>query len=211
MGKPKKYEERLMEALAFDEDDLAANQAGEFSSRQVARLNREQFSTGLGGALVLVFGIIIVSLVMGAVNFALMTLPILVILIAISAFFLGLSAVIWLRSRKLYADLVDRWVAEIEGRVDLSVRAGQNAASYYLRVGDGEDSVRFTVKQRAFLAFKNGDPYRIYYARRSQRLLSAEWLRENDDNLLEAQDEAASEEPPSVETDTESGEAKLRR
>lgn len=211
MGKPKKYEERLMEALAFDEDDLAANQAGELSSRQVARLNREQLSTGLGGALVLVFGIVIVSLVMGTVNFALMTLPALVILIAISAFFLGLSAVIWSRSRKLYADLVDRWVAEIEGRVDLSVRAGQNAASYYLRVGDGEDSVRFTVKQRAFLAFKNGDPYRIYYARRSKRLLSAEWLRENDDNLLETPDIAASSEPKRAEADAEISEIKRQR
>ena len=40
MDKPKKYEEHLMDALGFDEGDLAANQAGEFSKRQTARLKR---------------------------------------------------------------------------------------------------------------------------------------------------------------------------
>lgn len=197
MGKPKKYEERLMEALAFDEDDLAANQAGEFSGRQIARLNRDRRSLALGVAIILLVGFFAMMLALGAVDFAFLTPAILVILVGMSATFIGLSAFIWARSARTSADLRENRAAEVEGRVDLSVRAGQNAASYYLRVGDK----RFTVKQKAFLAFKNGDPYRIYYAPRSKRILSVEWLRENDDNLLEAPDTAASGEPERGEAD----------
>ncbi len=42
MDKPKKYEERLMAALGFDEDDLDANQSGHFSAGQHVRLTAEQ-------------------------------------------------------------------------------------------------------------------------------------------------------------------------
>ncbi len=38
MGKPKKYEEHLMDALGFDEDDLAANQSGALTQRQMLTL-----------------------------------------------------------------------------------------------------------------------------------------------------------------------------
>jgi hypothetical protein len=36
----------------------------------------------------------------------------------------------------------------------------------------------FAINKPIFLAFKNGDPYRIYYAPHSKTLLSAEWLRD---------------------------------
>lgn len=210
-NKPKKYEERLMSAFAFDDDDLEANAAGKLTRRQIARLNREQLSYGLGGAFVLLLGIVTVTFVAGAVNFAMMTLPVLVILIAVIAFFMGLSGWIWLRSRRLSADLLNLWVAEIEGRIELSVRAAQNAATYYLRIGDGEDSVRFTVKQAAFLALKNGDPYHIYYTRHSKRILSVEWLRENDDNLLPVTESVTNGETDEAKTDAASNELQARR
>ena len=42
MEKPKKYEDRLMAALDFDEDDLDANQAGHFSAAQRAQFAAKQ-------------------------------------------------------------------------------------------------------------------------------------------------------------------------
>ena len=207
MGKPKKYEERLMDAFAFDEDDLEANQAGAFSRQQIARLNRDRRAQALGGMFILLAGIIALALGFGAVDFAFLTPALVVILVGMSALFLGLPAAIWLRAAKATADLRENRVAEAEGRVDLSVRAVQNAASYYLRIGD----MRFGVKQAAFLAMKNGDPYRIYYARRSKRILSVEWLRENDDNLLPVTDFVTSGESDDVEADAKIGKLDLRR
>lgn len=202
MEKPKKYEDRLMEALAFDEGDVEANRAGYFSEAQKARLNRDRRSQALGEMFLLVLSLVGIVLVLGAVNLAYLTPPILAVLVGIGAFFLGLAALIWARSSRTRADLRENRVAEAEGRVDLVVNSGQYAANYFLRVGD----IRFTVKQNAFLAFKNGDPYRIYYTPRSKRILSVEWLRENDDNLLEALPDSASiAEPDAVEAAFEPG------
>lgn len=82
-------------------------------------------------------------------------------------------------------------VALAEGRVDLSLNALQNTAEYFLRV----ENMRFTIKQNAFLTFKNGDPYRIYYAPHSKKILSVEWLRE-DDNLIDERERARLQDAP---------------
>ncbi|MBK8029121.1 MAG: hypothetical protein IPK17_06325 [Chloroflexi bacterium] len=52
------------------------------------------------------------------------------------------------------------------------------------------DGRKFKVQHDGFLAFKNGDPYRLYYTPHSHTILSAEWLRD-DDPFVERGDDAA--------------------
>ena len=83
------------------------------------------------------------------------------------------------KSRWLIEDLRENRILAAEGRVDLSI---QGDYDYFLLV----EKQRFRLRKKdTFLTFKNGDPYRIYYTPRSRQILSVEWLRENDDNLLD--------------------------
>lgn len=181
--KPKKYEDRLMDVFSFDEDDLDANQAGQFSRRQLDRLNSRRNSARYGGALLGLLGLMTIAIVLPAIAAAdglsagILGTPLLIGIILAGIWF-GLAA----RARKLTADLHENRAAEIEGRVELVVGGGRYA-SYSLRV----DKLRFPLKQKAFLAFKNGDPYRIYYAPHSKKILSVEWLRENDNPFIAAE------------------------
>ncbi|MFW5691138.1 MAG: hypothetical protein ACOCXZ_01445 [Chloroflexota bacterium] len=90
-------------------------------------------------------------------------------------------------------DLRAGQVAVIEGRIEQNPSSAyMNAIRRYhygLRV-IGREGVRDfdAVGQRVFLAFKNGEPYRIYYAPRSGMLLGADWLRGTDDVFLPADD-----------------------
>ncbi|MFN8565797.1 MAG: hypothetical protein U0703_30125, partial [Anaerolineae bacterium] len=133
------------------------------------------------------------------------TLPVLLVLLPIfGALFLTYA----IRAYRLRSDVNEDQVMSTEGRVDLSMRGrSSNNVECTIRVGD----MRFRVKQQVFLAMKNGDPYRLYFSRRSKRLLSAEWLRENDDNLLEMPDATASGEPERMEADAEISEMKRQR
>ena len=180
MQKAKKYEERLMETFDFSEDDLDVNRMGQLSRRQAVRLNKQRQTQVLGATGILIVGIFTVLVIFGVVSAARMTYQALSTLAGLSLFFLLPSWIIWSRASKLINDLQRNRVAIIEGLVDLSVQ-GVQTANYLLHVGD----TSFTVKQKMFLAFKNGDPYRIYYTPHSQQILSVEWLRENDDNLLD--------------------------
>lgn len=60
--------------------------------------------------------------------------------------------------------------ASIEGRINLNI----NGRRFSIAL----DNQRFDLKQEAFLAFKNDDPYRLYFTPRTKILLSAEWLRD---------------------------------
>lgn len=175
--KVKKYEDRIMDVFAFDEDDFNANQAGHLSRRQISSLksarNRSVTTFALLSVLLGFLAIVIV-----AAGFQ--TVGILPPLLAGFLTVLAMYAVFGRNAQSLLKDMNENRVAVVEGRVDLSLNALQNTAEYFLRV----ENMRFTIKQNAFLTFKNGDPYRIYYAPRSKRILSVEWLRE-DDNLVD--------------------------
>ncbi len=62
----------------------------------------------------------------------------------------------------------------VQGHVDLDIRGGRNSVVYRLIIS-GE---YFQVDKAVFLAFKNDEPYAVYFAPHSHKLLSAEWLRE---------------------------------
>lgn len=172
--KPKKYEERLMDIFAFDEDDLDANEAGQLSPAQGAQLQRARNTALSTFALMWLLCGVLAAIVVVLGLRAPGLLPAVMAALLLTA---GVSFAFSI-SRKLSADLRDRRVLAAEGRITLSMLG---ASDYFL----GVEQMKFRLnKQETFLAFKNGDPYRIYYAPRSQRILAVKWLRENDDNLL---------------------------
>ncbi len=181
MQKTKKYEERLMDVLHYDDDDLEANRAGRMTQRQIKRLNQDRILLMLLWLIPALLGVGALSLSCMVV-FAVSTQHMDTLLFLL---IIGFGVIIWLtlyfgaKSKRLVADLREQRVEEVEGRIDLSLQYGRNNIAYAVQV----DDERFALKKPVFFAFKNGDPYRIYYAPHSKRILSVEWLRD-DDNLL---------------------------
>lgn len=164
----KKHEDVLMNALDFDADDLEANERGEFSPAQIKRLNRgwlgTRTMTGVTSAFVLAIPVMYAFLRGAATPLIGITLVILLVLVAVD------RVKSWQMQRDLQAG-----IAQAEGRIELDMRYGQNSANYYARI----DGKKFRIKKATFLAFKNGDPYRLYYTPYSNMILSAAWLRED--------------------------------
>jgi hypothetical protein len=77
----------------------------------------------------------------------------------------------WRRYEKAFSASVE----SIEGIVELDIRQSfrTNQQQFVVTIG----SMEFKVGTDVFLAFKNREPYRIYYAPGSNTILSAEWLR----------------------------------
>ncbi len=96
----------------------------------------------------------------------------------------ALYAFCWFKRADYQSDLDERIVYATEGRIRLVLDEERNNARYLVSVG----SLTFVVGKQTFLAFKNGDPYRIYYAPNSKRIVAAEWLRGEDNLLLDDDD-----------------------
>lgn len=173
--KPKKYEERLMIAFAFDEDDLEANRSGYLSQDQFIRLKKSQNGTLLTLAIVS-----FVTLILFPVFFA-WSLNVAIALLALVAA-LGIVGFVYaLNIHNLRNDLRENEVCSAEGRIEISDKHEQNGIKYFLRV----DKRRFSIKKEKYFALKNGDPYRIYYTPHTKRITSVEWLREGNDDFME--------------------------
>ena len=175
-SKLKKYEDVLMTAIRFDEDDLAANASGTFSAGQLlAFKNRRAAQTSV----VTLLGVIIaLIMLLVAVNVA----NVLLLLLILAVFFIGFALLIGgIPTLQITRDL-QQGVRAVEGRVELDMTSSQNGTFYVMKV----EGKKFKVMKPTFLAFKNGDPYRIYYAPYTDTILSVEWLR--DDNPFEAAD-----------------------
>ncbi|MBN8638752.1 MAG: hypothetical protein J0M07_25785 [Anaerolineae bacterium] len=165
--KIKKYEEVLMAALDFDEDDLAANERGSYSERQIATLHHQR-SRQLRRT-VLMCAVVIVMAAFVAFVWPLAAIPmlLLVLLFLLMATLNGGQAL-----RRLARDVRDS-VAAVEGRIELDARSAENGGDYFVQM----DAYKFKVQREAFFAFKNRDPYRLYYAPNTKTILSVEWLR----------------------------------
>ncbi len=180
--KLKKYEEVLAAALKFTDDDLAMNAAGRLSPAQAAMLQRRRtVGAILIGGLCATVGFF---LLIGTVGATASLGPILLAMLVFLAFALAVGAIPAVRiSRDL-----QQGVKVAEGRVALDMTPAQNSATYKVQI----DGQKFKVQKRAFLAFKNGDPYRIYYAPNTKTILSAEWLRD-DNPFIETDEEMSSD------------------
>ena len=179
-----KPDELLMDSIGFDEDDLAANRAGKLGPNQAARLKRLQQNARISGVAangvgtLLMLGGLILTIIgfLGAIG-----------LVIVGLMFLAVGMQLFMRNglwtlRAARAQLLDSQmnaVERIEGRVSLDVQArngfmGSSSSEYTVRL-EGRD---WSVTREVFLAFKNGDPYALYYGPRSGVVLAAEWLRE---------------------------------
>lgn len=184
----RKPDELLMDAFGFDEDDLAANRAGKLSARQRANLEavyRDTRHTKLYRSLV---GILITTVILtGILLFPQGFNDLLSIVQAFSIIgllALGVAAFAVRNSLRkanpLFDDLKDGLVKPVEGRVQLDVVPPlQTSRTFkppplYLAIEDQG----WRIDRDTFLAFKNGDPYAIYYAPHSRTILSVEWLRD---------------------------------
>lgn len=154
----------LMQALNFNEDDLAANREGRLSKAQRNLLYSHQNVQNTWILLSFLTGcpLMLVLLLAASRLGALILVPVMVIGLAVATWF-------FLSQRQRFArDLADA-VHVLEGPVQLDVIS---ESTYIVAIGDQE----LSVKKAAFLAFKNGDPYRIYYAPHSKTVLSVEWM-----------------------------------
>ena len=164
----KKPANLLADALDFDDDDLYANYNGHLSARQRARLRRGRTKS---------FAVFIVFL--GLIGlFAYIAIatstPIFVLGATTMYVFLPFWAVTrrleipvfgWVKASQI---LRDGLIGVVEGPVRLDI----HKKKYKLQI----EFERFVIKKTAFLAFKNSDPYRIYFVPQTRTVLSAEWL-----------------------------------
>ena len=175
-SKSRSLETDLMAALNFTEADLDANRDGQLSEEQRARLygKRIYWLLAIAGVVVLVFLVNLpgVFVIFGSDDYP----PPADILIFTGLIMgcIGILAVLYTRSglRAIAADLQEKTVEAVQGQIKLEPFG---EGSIMLRVLDRV----FSVSDRTGFAFKNGDPYCLYYAPHSKTLLSAEWLRED--------------------------------
>ena len=170
MDKPKKYEDLLMAALDFTEADLEANQAGELSARQIKALEKRRglMFMGVFASIVVMALFFLLASVMQPSDDA-FVFYFFAVFPALLAIYLAYNVY------RSSSDTRERRSAVVEGRVALDVSGGQNSANFAIKL----ENKKFRLNKRQFLTFKNGDPYRVYYAPRSKRILSAEWLRDD--------------------------------
>lgn len=160
----------LMFALEYDDDDLEANRNGELSEWQSRRLhwNRDK---QIGVFLMRVIGaILIVSWCMLSANVDFIANPH-AVLIPIAMLGAGLLYARLPLSRGFlyHRDAKAGKIGVAEGHIRLDIMEKKQYAVY---VGPE----RFDVSKEVFLAFKNNDPYRLYYVPYSNTLVAAEWL-----------------------------------
>jgi hypothetical protein len=163
-------DDRLMDALDFDADDLAANRAGELSPRQRLRLTHQRRLQGwlltLGLAMTLIALVLVLRVRLGGAL----------------VFWVGGAVTLWALGFGPAQSLF-RWlgydrdvkrgvVRSAEGRLTLSVKPGRRA-SQTLTIG-GQSWELGPLPKRVFQAFEHGAAYRLYYAAGSRTILSAE-------------------------------------
>lgn len=181
--KLKTHADQLATVFNFTDEDLAANRAGKLSERQRLHLRtRIRQRAWLAAAVYVVIGILLVFLSSGGwETFA-------GGLLAISVPPLVVSLLLGYEVYRLSKTHNQNEVRQIEGRVALDVKTTSTQYGSQHGFSMTVNDVRFGLKQPQFLAFKNGDPYTIYYTPNKQ-IVSVEWLRD-DSPFIEPDDDA---------------------
>ena len=178
--KLKKYEEVLMAAFDFDTADLAANERGNYSEHQIAALHHQRRRYVVTGAIMAGLMLLFLAfVVLTSSQLAALFNGVAVLGLLLAAFSTGQHVY------RLNRDLQTP-VSAVEGRVIQELRSTEDGGDYVVHLEDQ----KFKLKRDVFLAFKNGDPYRLYYAPRTKKILSVAWLRD-DDPFVEPGDDAA--------------------
>jgi hypothetical protein len=165
----RKPEHILMDAIGFTEEDLEFNLEGDLSDAQEAWLNGERS--------LWMYRIVLALVVFGAACiFILINLDgateyqIIIGFCIFTGMFVFASISKWMQFN---GDLRDG-IEVAEGRIKLDIRdKAQEHSKYRIII----ENITFKIDKDIFLAFKNGDPYAIYYAPHTKTILSAVWLR----------------------------------
>ncbi|HEX2908353.1 MAG TPA: hypothetical protein VHO69_15885 [Phototrophicaceae bacterium] len=164
----------LMTAIPFSYEDLEANRDGYMTARQRSRLNDDRFLIQIVGVLALMVCpvCIIAAFVLDGQRYNTVVSRV-IVSSAIGLLTVGTTAYAGWRWQCLGRDLRQGKVAAVQGLISLEMGGDRNR-TYRVKAAD----VTLKVPQHVFFAFKNGEPYCLYYAPHSRTLLSAEWLRE---------------------------------
>lgn len=163
-------QQALMKAMNCTDEDLSANRDGYMTLRQKNRLKRRRTSL-----ILYIFG----GLAIGSLQltiFGYLFSDVIIIVLLIGTFTILYTVLGFLERRRFSLDLHKGAVEVIEGRITLDVVTGRGA---YYAVSIGK--IKFRINRRVFLAFKNGDPYCLYFAPHAKVLLSADWLQQVSD------------------------------
>jgi hypothetical protein len=172
----------LAETLYFTDGDLESNAEGEITDHQMRRLQTRLMMRLVAGGF---FVVLIVAPTLILPSRAVVIYPavgpnpvwlVIGLVMLFMAFTFGMQIV------NLWRDLRERRAEAVEGPAMLDIHysrarsagmvtvySNRGRPGYTVSVG----GLNFRVDKHAFLAFKNGDPYVIYYAPHSKLLLSA--------------------------------------
>lgn len=170
--------EFIQAVLNITPEDLHANENGKISDNQRRLIAKNRNSWNVGAiAIILSLTVMVVGVMIGSDVVAPNDLMILFVLVGLPILIgVAMQTPKWLNSN---TDLRNGETAYVEGRIwqEIQGRNGIYAKqNYLLHIED----MTFEVEQDIFLAFRNGDPYRIYYGPRSKTILGAEWLIDDD-------------------------------
>ncbi len=157
-------QEDLMWAIGFTPTDLETNQEGVLSDHQRRKFQSERRTSVLNAA---ALGVLIIAVFVLMHKWDSMT----GIVLLLPIFGCGWLALVSItRALDCHNDIKHNQADSVQGRVSLDI---SDKGYYMIQL---QQKV-WPVKKTIFLAFKNGDPYAIYFAPRTNKILSAEWLR----------------------------------
>jgi hypothetical protein len=162
-------QEDLMWAIGFTPTDLEASREGVLSDHQRRKFQAERQTNLLTMVLCSLFAIVVWVVGQNFIsheNLICLLIPVIVCV--------GIGLLKQLETFGYHRDLRQNRAEAVQGRVILDVSEKGKKAVYVVQL---QHKV-WPVKKTVFLAFKNGDPYVIYYAPHTNKILSAEWLRE---------------------------------
>ncbi|MCU0499994.1 MAG: hypothetical protein MUF87_21795 [Anaerolineae bacterium] len=157
-----------MQALDFTEEDLIANQNGLLGAHQKGVLQRF-LQRGIRLSIIGVIGIVALGVFLWSLHYDLFLGFFVIFLCFWFTIFGYLNRLV-----NVYLDMRSPQVSTAEGSVELAIAATNKPK---IKLGAQLFSVP---SHQSLLAFKNHDPYRIYYLSISLTLLSVEWLRDDD-------------------------------
>ncbi len=162
----------LMEHLEFDAEDLTTNRAGMLSARQVERLRRARGRALLvsGSALALIAVVASGLLFLAQRGGSQIALLVGIALTLVNAVIMARAVQTWLRTEE---DLRRGAVEKVEGNIKRTVRIFGRLPVYVLTLDGGE----IVVSKDVFNAMTDGGYYRLYRAKRTGALLTAELVR----------------------------------
>lgn len=175
-----KYSDLLAQALTFMPDDLALNEHGIISPMQHERLQQMLTDKLIeDGKITLFVTVVLAGLTFLARDYLALAPWLLILLVGGPVLLIVYFLWQWWRIRHhLTRDQHEQIAETVSGRVTLApnLATHDQTLPYMLSIEDRT----FPISEKAFLAFKNGDPYQIYYAPHTRILLSAVWLAEQD-------------------------------